>query len=175
MRNPKQVLIFLYRINKEIEYCIFYRKKEKFYQGLSGGVEDNEELIDTVKREVYEETKIKVNNILKLDTISSIPGINVNKEFNYKNNIYIVYEYAFGIKINNEKIKLSDEHEKYIWVNFNEAINLLKYDSNKTALFELNERLIHNEVINNWTSSGIGYDLAKLLSKDYKLILVGIN
>lgn len=127
----------------------FYRKKDKFWQGLSGGVEDNEELADTVKREVYEETGIKVNNVIKLDTISSIPGINVNKNFNYKNNIYVVYEYAFGININDEDIKLSDEHEEYRWVNYEEAIKLLKYDSNKTALFELNERLIHNEGINN--------------------------
>lgn len=149
MRKPKQVLVFLYRYNNKYEYCLFYRSKEKFYQGLSGGVEDDEELIDTVKREVYEETLIKVNNILKLDTISSIPGINVNKNFNYKNNIYVVYEYAFGVKINNEEIKLSDEHQEYKWVDYDEAINLLKYESNKTALFELNERLIHNESINN--------------------------
>ena len=149
MRKPKQVLVFLYRYrNKNIEYCIFYRKKQYFYQGLSGGVEDNEELDDTVKREVYEETGVKVNNIIKLDTISSIPGINVNKDFNYKNNIYVVYEYAFGININDEDIRLSDEHEEYKWVNYEEAINLLKYDSNKTALFELNERLVHNESIN---------------------------
>jgi len=150
LRKPKNVLVFLYRLrNNKIEYCIFYRKKEKFYQGLSGGVENNEDLIDTVKREVYEEIKIKVNNIMKLDTISSIPGISVNKEFNYQNNIYVVYEYAFGICIDNEKIKLSEEHTEYRWVSFDEAMNLLKYDSNKTALFELNERLIHNEVINN--------------------------
>ena len=150
MREPKQVLVFLYRKNNDkYEYCIFYRKKDKFWQGLSGGVEDNEELADTVKREVYEETGIKVNNVIKLDTISSIPGINVNKNFNYKNNIYVVYEYAFGININDEDIKLSDEHEEYRWVNYEEAIKLLKYDSNKTALFELNERLIHNEGINN--------------------------
>lgn len=150
MRKPKQVLVFLHRKNNDkYEYCIFYRKKDKFWQGLSGGVEDNEELADTVKREVYEETGIKVNNVIKLDTISSIPGINVNKNFNYKNNIYVVYEYAFGININDEDIKLSDEHEEYRWVNYEEAIKLLKYDSNKTALFELNERLIHNEGINN--------------------------
>ena len=150
MRKPKQVLVFLYRKTKnKYEYCIFYRKNNKFWQGLSGGVEDNEELADTVKREVYEETGIKVNNIIKLDTISSIPGINVNKNFNYKNNIYIVYEYAFGININNEDIRLSNEHQEYRWVNYEEAIKLLKYDSNKTALFELNERLVYNESINN--------------------------
>jgi dATP pyrophosphohydrolase len=97
MRKPKNVLVFLYRYNSDLEYCLFYRKKEKFWQGISGGVEDLETLEDTVKREVYEETGIKVNRIIKLDTISSIPGINVNKMFNYVNNIYVVYEYAFGV------------------------------------------------------------------------------
>lgn len=150
MRKPKNVLVFLYRYrNKNIEYCIFYRKKQKFYQGISGGVEDNEKIVDTVIREVYEESGINENNIIKLDTISSIPGINVNKNFNYVNNIYVVYEYSFGVLINNEDIKLSDEHQEYKWVTYDEAIKLLKYDSNKTALFELNERLIHNESINN--------------------------
>lgn len=141
MRKPKNVLVFLYRYNSDLEYCLFYRKKEKFWQGISGGVEDLETLEDTVKREVYEETGIKVNRIIKLDTISSIPGININKMFNYVNNIYVVYEYAFGVLIFDEEIQLSEEHEKYKWVSYDEAIELLKYDSNKTALFELNERM----------------------------------
>ena len=149
MRKPKNVLVFLYRYNNGIEYCLFYRSKEMFYQGLSGGVEDSEKLEDTVKREVYEETGIVVNNMIKLDTISSIPGIYVNKDFNYENNIYVVYEYGFGVLIDNEDIKLSSEHKEYKWVSYDEAIKLLKYDSNKTALFELNERLIHCESVNN--------------------------
>ena len=61
--------------------------------------------------------------------------------FNYVNNIYVVYEYAFGVLIFDEEIQLSEEHEKYKWVSYDEAIELLKYDSNKTALFELNERM----------------------------------
>ena len=149
MRKPRNVLVFFYRIrNKEIEYCVFYRRKDEFWQGLSGGVEDEEELNDTVKRGVYEETGICVKNILKLDTISSIPGIYVNKNFNYKNNIFVVYEYGFGVKIDNEDIELSSEHKEYKWVSYDDAIKLLKYDSNITALFELNERLVHDESIN---------------------------
>ena len=148
--KAKKCISFLYRIrNKEIEYCVFYRRKDEFWQGLSGGVEDEEELNDTVKREVYEETGICVKNILKLDTISSIPGIYVNKNFNYKNNIFVVYEYGFGVKIDNEDIELSSEHKEYKWVSYDDAIKLLKYDSNITALFELNERLVHDESINN--------------------------
>lgn len=143
MRKPKNVLVFLFRKkeNNEYEYCIFYRKKSKFWQGLSGGVEDNEELIDTVKREVMEETGITVHKIYKLDSISSIPVLDVTGEFTWGNDIYVVYEYSFGVLIGNEQINLSSEHEEYKWVSFDEAYNLLKFDSNKTALFELNERL----------------------------------
>ena len=36
---------------------------------------------------------------------------------------------------------LSSEHKEYRWVKYDEAMRLLKYDSNKTALWELNERL----------------------------------
>lgn len=36
---------------------------------------------------------------------------------------------------------LSSEHKEYRWVEYDEAMRLLKYDSNKTALWELNERL----------------------------------
>ena len=38
-------------------------------------------------------------------------------------------------------IHLSSEHKEYKWVEYDEALKKLKYDSNKTALWELNERL----------------------------------
>lgn len=148
MRKPKQVLVFLYRKNKknEYEYCIFYRKKSKFWQAISGGVEGNETLIETVKREVLEETGMKVNNIFKLSSFSSIPVINVTKNINWGNNVYVVTEYSFGIFVDNSKIELSSEHKLYKWVSFDEAYEKLKFDSNKTALWELNQRLLKSDL-----------------------------
>ena len=146
MRKPKQVLVFLYRKNKnnKYEYCIFYRKRLQIWQAISGGVEDDETLIETVKREVLEETGIEANNILELSSIASIPVVNVTGNFSWGNDVYVVTEYSFGVLTDNNDIKLSSEHKQYKWFTYDEAHKKLEYDSNKTALWELNQRLIMN-------------------------------
>ena len=148
MRKPKQVLVFLYRKNEDenYEYCIFYRDKLKFWQGISGGVEDNESLVETVKREVFEETGICVNDIYQLSTVSSIPVVDVMGEFFWGNDVYVVPEYSFGVPLENYDIHLSSEHREYKWCLFDEAYEKLKFDSNKTALWELNQRLLNNDM-----------------------------
>ena len=149
MRKPKQVLVFLYRKNEDenYEYCIFYRKRLKFWQGISGGVEDDESLIETVKREVYEETGVRVNDIYQLSTVSSIPVVDVMGEFFWGNDVYVVPEYSFGVSLENYDIHLSSEHKEYKWCLFEEAYEKLKFDSNKTALWELNQRLLSNDIV----------------------------
>ena len=148
MRKPKQVLVFLYRKNKNgnYEYCIFYRNRLNFWQGLSGGVEDDETLIETVKREVFEETGIIVNNIYQLSTVSSIPVVDVMSDFFWGNDVYVVPEYSFGVSLEKYDIHLSNEHKEYKWCLFDEAYEKLKFDSNKTALWELNQRLLNNDM-----------------------------
>lgn len=149
MRKPKQVLVFLYRKNEDenYEYCIFYRDKLKFWQGISGGVEDNESLIETVKREVFEETGIIVDDIYQLSSISSLPVVDVMGEFFWGNDVYVVPEYSFGVSLENYDIHLSSEHKEYKWCLFEEAYEKLKFDSNKTALWELNQRLLSNDIV----------------------------
>ena len=149
MRKPKQVLVFLYRKNEDenYEYCIFYRNRLKFWQGISGGVEDDESLIETVKREVYEETGVRVNDIYQLSTVSSIPVVDVMGEFFWGNDVYVVPEYSFGVSLENYDIHLSSEHKEYKWCLFEEAYEKLKFDSNKTALWELNQRLLSNDIV----------------------------
>ena len=50
-------------------------------------------------------------------------------------------EYAFAIDISQSAVKISSEHKEFIWVKYEDAIKKLKFDSNKTALWELNEKL----------------------------------
>ena len=150
MRKPKQVLVFLYKfdnVDNEYKYCLFFRSDKKFYQAISGGVEDEEQLTDTVVRELYEETGItNISKIYKLSTNSSIPVVNITGEYTWGEDVYIATEYCFAIEITNQEIKLSNEHKSYKWLSYNESINLLKYDSNKTALWELNERLLKKDL-----------------------------
>ena len=52
----------------------------------------------------------------------------------------VVPEYAFSVEVKWEST-LSSEHSNYCWCNAIEAQKLLKYDSNRIALWELCERL----------------------------------
>ena len=55
--------------------------------------------------------------------------------------MYYAEEFSFAVNISDQSIKLSEEHSEYKWVSYEEAKSLLKYDSNKSALWELNEKI----------------------------------
>ena len=144
MRAPYQTLTILYKEkNNKILYAIFYRSSHRIWQFVSGGGQDNETPLETVVREIMEETSIVVDKkeIEQLDSKTTIPVINITGEYTWGKNVYVIPEYTFAIKLKNCNIKLSNEHKEYKWVEYDEAIKKLKYDSNKTALWELNERL----------------------------------
>jgi len=49
---------------------------------------------------------------------------------------------AFAARVRDDfTIAISPEHTSYRWLSYDEAARLLRWDSNKTALWELNERL----------------------------------
>ena len=60
---------------------------------------------------------------------------------NWPKDTFVVPEYAFAFECRGE-IKLSHEHTECVWLNCEAALARLKWDSNKTALYELNCRLL---------------------------------
>ena len=154
MRAPYQTLTILYKkVNNKILYCTFYRNSHPIWQFISGGGENNEIPLETVIREIKEETSLMVEKrkIEQLDSKTTIPVLNITGEYTWGTNVYVIPEYSFAIEIKDEDsdIQLSNEHKEYKWVEYDEALKELKYDSNKTALWELNEKLnkrikVHN-------------------------------
>ncbi len=111
------------------------------YQFLSGGGEDNESFLEAAKRETFEESGIAVDKFIELETKSSIPK-KVFADFRDEKGFYVITEHSFAYELKeNDKIKLSKEHSGCQWMNYQEATDSLKYDSNKTALWELRERI----------------------------------
>ncbi|SMQ80586.1 dATP pyrophosphohydrolase [Bacillus sp. OV166] len=144
MRVPYQVLIFPYLItNQSIQYAIFNRSDYGYWQGIAGGGEDGETPIESAKREAFEEAGVsKECPYFKLDSVASLPVEDVVGKFLWGEDVYIIKEYSFGVKVPTKDISLSKEHLNYKWLSFAEAETLLKWDSNKTALWELNKRLL---------------------------------
>jgi dATP pyrophosphohydrolase len=143
-RAPFQVLVYPYRKSEDgrIEYALMRRSDQGYWQGIAGGGEDEESPLDTAKRETYEESGIPPTaDFMRLDTVEPIPLISFTDSHNWGNNLYVIPQYCFGVTSQKIKIMISREHTEYKWLSYEEAYKLLRYDGNKTALWELDKRL----------------------------------
>ena len=148
MRAKYQVLIIPFKREKEIiKYGIFKREDMGVYQAVSGGGEDGETVMESAKREFFEETGLRKDNFILLDSISSVPACCFSASKVWGPKTYVVREYAFGVEISRtDKILLSDEHSSFKFINYEKALKKLKWDSNVTALYELNERIKNDDL-----------------------------
>jgi dATP pyrophosphohydrolase len=144
-RAKFQVLVIPYIIqNSQVKYAMFLRADMKIWQFIAGGGEDDETPIEAAKRESNEEADIDYNMpYYSLDTCCSIPAeiFNNTDRSRWGESCFVIPEFSFAVNVNDENFNLSNEHTKYNWVDYESAMNVLKYDSNKTALYELNERI----------------------------------
>lgn len=144
-RARYQVLVIPYCIdNGKAQFCLFRRRDIGIWQFIAGGGEDEDiSIIKTAKREAFEEAGIpKTCDYFKLDTCCSIPSnCFKNAESIWGKECFVIPEYTFAVSIANTSLQLSQEHTEYIWLPYLEAQKILQYDSNKTALWELNQRI----------------------------------
>ena len=144
-RAPFNVHIFPYRKIGEgvFEYALLKRSDSgfEFWQGVSGGGEDNETPLEAAKRETYEETSISMDSeFLTLDTVHPVP-ITAFAVTHWGENIYVIPQYNLGVSANNQEIILSHEHTEYRWLKYEQAYDMVRFDDNKTALWELDRRI----------------------------------
>jgi dihydroneopterin triphosphate diphosphatase len=143
-RAPFQVLIYPYRQTSQasFEYALLRRSDEGFWQGIAGGGEDNETLLEAAKRESYEEAGIANNaDFLQLDTVEYVPVTAFRDSALWGEQIYVIPQYSFGVWIKNGAIVLSHEHSEFRWLPYEEASKLVKFAGNRTVLWELDKRL----------------------------------
>ena len=143
MRAPFQILAIPYRLNPNLQYCVLHRSDIDQYQFVAGGGEDDEKPIETAVREIYEETSVKAVYIMSLTSMAYIPAYVIAKKHRdlWPQDTIVIPEYTFGFECNSEPV-LSSEHIGFEWMTYDDAISRLTWDSNKTALYELNCRLI---------------------------------
>jgi dATP pyrophosphohydrolase len=139
MRAPFQILALPYRKRGEAwEFCVFHRTEPDEWQFASGGGEDSETPEQAAVREIREETGFRAERLTRLSSVSAIPA-NVFREdarAHWPKDTYVVPEYHFAYECEQE-ITLSHEHRECVWLTYADAQRRLKWDSNKTALYEL--------------------------------------
>lgn len=146
-RASYQVLVIPYHLGASgrLEFAIFRRADSGYWQGIAGGGEEGETPLETAMREVLEEAGInnKDADFILLDTIFSVPAINFEDAFFWGKEVLVIPIYTFGVEAKSKKVKLSSEHLEYKWVDYEKASEMLKWDSDRTALWELNQRILN--------------------------------
>ncbi len=144
-RSKYQVLILPYCVtDKIVKYGIFHRSDMDVWQFIAGGGEDEDgTILNSAKREAYEEANISMDEkYIKLDTQCSIATECFKKaKIVWGKDCLVIPEYSFAVKISEIDIVISNEHIEYEWVEYETAKKRLTYDSNKVALWELDNKI----------------------------------
>jgi len=147
MRAPFQVLVIPFRHTPAgTEFAVLKRADLGWWQFVSGGGEDNETPLEGAERETGEELGIAARGRLRpLDSTASVPGKEFAASGDWGNDIYVIPEYSFAIDIGEEHVSISPEHTEIRWTRYDVARDLLRWDGNRTALWELRERLARGD------------------------------
>ena len=145
-RQPKQVHIFLFRQKQaQYEYAIFQRADMPLcWQGICGGAEDDETIEEAARRETFEEAGIKqLLPLYRLESISYLPDniFTPDDKAAGGENVVVIPMYFFAMPYSGD-IKLSEEHNEMKWLTYKDSYDLIYYTDQKTALYELNEKLL---------------------------------
>ena len=124
----EKILSFIINENKELLLLKGSDNDPQFHKSLryvvTGSVEDiDNNLYDTVKREIKEETNLDVENV-----------IDMNWSFNYESLGDMCNEHVFISKVKQNEIVLNEESIDYKWLNLDEFIEKIDWFYDKEEL-----------------------------------------
>ena len=140
VEHQKSAGFIIYYKDLEIKFLLL---KYPSYWGFPKGlIEANEQIKETARRELEEETGIK--------EIEIIPGFECKQEWFFKLEGKTIKKEAIFLlaKTTEEeagKVKVSFEHEAFIWLNYDEALKKLGIKNNREMLEKANEFIINYE------------------------------
>jgi len=143
----KQVDSYIYR-NTEAGplYLMLKRSTGKYYehlwQGVAGKIEKGETAVQTILRELKEETGQKPVKMFAVDHIASF--------YDAKND-RIQMVPIFGIEVENSEVQLSEEHSEYKWISFEEALALLTWKGQKEGLQTVHDEIMSGDDRTKWS------------------------
>jgi len=141
-RAPFQVLVLPYRRTRGLEVAVLHRADYQVWQFISGGGEVGETIEAAARREGFEEAGIPTGApYLALDAMAMVPACWFRAWSTWPADVLVVPEHAWAVEVGEHEIALSDEHDAVDWLRYDDAIALVRFDSNRVALWELHERL----------------------------------
>lgn len=127
----------------EIYYLLLHYLKrsgnsEEYWDLPKGHIEKGEDILNTVKREVFEETGLKDINFI--DGFKET--IRYFFKFEEKNIMKFVTFYLVETKT--KEVEVSEEHIGYKWLSYEESLKQLTYKNARDILKKANEFIIEH-------------------------------
>ncbi len=125
-------------IKGEVRYLLIKNKRSAHWGFPKGHIEPGETKEETAKREVLEETglHIDIHN-----------GYSCISKYKIKDKIEKIVTIFVGTTNDTSTTIQKEEIEDYIWLNFEKAMNLLKFENDKNILLGANKFLNENNYI----------------------------
>jgi len=136
MREQKSAGIVLFRNDSDKNEFLLLNYPQGHWDFVKGKIEQNETSYETALRETKEETGIM--------NIEFVDGFEESVEYDFrfkKENIHkkVIF---FLAKTNEKNIKLSHEHNDYLWLEYNDALKKTTFENAKNVLTKANEFLL---------------------------------
>ena len=136
MREQKSAGIVLFRSDSNKNEFLLLNYPQGHWDFIKGKIEQNETLHETALRETKEETEI--SNIKFIDGFEE----SVEYDFRFKNEDIHKKVIFFLAKTDEKKIRLSHEHNDYLWLEYNDALKKTTFRNAKNVLSKANEFLL---------------------------------
>jgi dATP pyrophosphohydrolase len=137
MRQPFQVLVYVARAaGEDWEYLLLRRIPGRggFWQGITGGVEEGEDLAGAAMRELAEEAGMVPSALEQIDCSYTLTMQDEWRDL-YAADVEEIVEYVFVALVDRQQEPtISWEHDAWQWCSLNEALGLLAYPENIEAL-----------------------------------------
>ena len=141
LKYRKAVFVLPYAItNGKEEYLILKRKLHwKGWEFPKGGVELFETKKMAVKREIMEETGLKINKIVNHKVYGKYDYKKVLPDRPYKGQSYQLY----SVELSDGIVKVDQkEHSSYLWLPYEKALKRITWNNQKQCLKIVNDSLV---------------------------------
>jgi len=123
------IIFYIDKKNNEPKFLLL--KYTNYWGFVKGLIEKNEKVEETIVREAKEEAN--------LNDLRFLPEFKFEQNWFYKLNNELIKKSAFFLlaevsEEDSKKAKISFEHEELRWLDFNEAMSLMKIKNNKEML-----------------------------------------
>jgi len=132
MKNEKSAGAVVYCLDNEPIFLLLQNTlKKTYWEFPKGKIEENDSVEDTVKREVEEETGLR--------NLQIIPGFKHEISWFFKLQGQLIRKKAVYLLVrisDNDKdsVKISNEHQKFAWMNIEQARKEINIKANRDLL-----------------------------------------